>query len=199
MKNLFPSAARIDGAGRSRQKKQRASVVWFTGLSGSGKSTLAFSADEALIERGYHTYVLDGDNIRSGLNSDLGFTDADRHENIRRLAEVARLFADAGLIVFVASISPFVSDRQFARSLLPPTDFVEVYVNAPFAVCRARDPKGLYAKEKAGGVPRFTGVTSAYEPPQNPELILMTAEENEKQSLAMLLGYLEDSGRLRRD
>jgi bifunctional enzyme CysN/CysC len=150
--------------------------VWFTGLSGSGKSTLANLLEKRLHTQGRHTYVLDGDNVRHGLNRDLGFTEADRVENIRRVAEVAKLMVDAGLIVIVAFISPFRVEREFARSLFAPGEFVEVFVDAPLEECERRDPKGLYAKARRGEIPAFTGISSPYEPPLQPELRLRPAE-----------------------
>ena len=188
---------KIDRSRRSTQKNQRAKAVWLTGLSGAGKSTLAVLADELLTERGHHTYVLDGDNLRRGLNKDLGFSDADRRENIRRVGELARLFTDAGIIVFVAIISPFARDRAAARALFPSGEFVEVYVNAPLVVCEQRDPKHFYARARKGEISDFTGVSSIYEAPQRPDLVLNTATESEAESVARLIDYLEQHGGLR--
>jgi len=162
----------IDRESRARALGQRPRVVWFTGLSGSGKSTIANIVEKKLHAAGRHTYLLDGDNLRHGLNRDLGFTEADRVENIRRAAEVARLMADAGLIVLVGLISPFRAERDMARSLLPEGDFIEVFVDTPLEVCERRDPKGLYARARAGRLANFTGIDSPYEPPPNPELRL---------------------------
>lgn len=148
-------------------------VLWYTGLSGSGKSTLANAVDRLLHDQGYATYLLDGDNIRHGLNKDLGFTDDDRIENIRRITEVSQLFNDAGLIVSTAFISPFVSDRQSAREIVG-KNFIEIFVDTPLDECEKRDPKGLYKKARAGEIPNFTGIDSPYEPPVNPELHLQT-------------------------
>ena len=161
---------------RQRLNGHRGFTVWFTGLSGSGKSTLAVATEEALYERGFHTFILDGDNVRHGLNRDLGFTDADRVENIRRVAEAARLFVDAGVMVLVSFISPFRSERDMAREMLEEGEFYEVYVNTPLEVCEARDPKGLYKKARAGQLQNFTGIDSAYETPENPEITVNTAE-----------------------
>lgn len=160
---------------RASLKNQKPCVIWFTGLSGSGKSTLANQLESMLHAQGYHTMLMDGDNIRHGLNRDLGFNEADRIENIRRVGEVARLMADAGLIVITAFISPFRADRDIVRSLLPPGEFIEVHLTTPLDVCETRDPKGLYAKARRGEIPDFTGVNSQYEEPLQPELRLDTA------------------------
>ncbi|MFC4172947.1 adenylyl-sulfate kinase [Microvirga sp. GCM10011540] len=174
--NLTWQAFDTDRAHRSALKHQKPMVVWLTGLSGAGKSTIANQVERRLSEKGLHTYTLDGDNLRHGLNKDLGFTDADRVENIRRAAEVARLMADAGLIVLVSLISPFRRERDMAREIVGDIPFLEVFVDAPVSVCEARDPKGLYAKARAGLVRNFTGIDSAYEVPEHPEVRLPTAE-----------------------
>jgi bifunctional enzyme CysN/CysC len=166
----------VDRAARARIKGQSPRCAWFTGLSGSGKSTIANAVDRQLLAMGYHTYLLDGDNVRHGLNRDLGFTDEDRVENIRRVAEVARLMTDAGLIVLVSFISPFREERQMARELFAPGDFVEAFVDTPLDVCEQRDVKGLYRKARAGEIPHFTGISSPYEAPEAPELHLHTAD-----------------------
>ncbi|KRA76956.1 adenylyltransferase [Lysobacter sp. Root667] len=168
----------VDKAARARSKAQTPRCVWFTGLSGSGKSTIANLVEKRLHALGHHTYILDGDNVRHGLNKDLGFTDEDRVENIRRVAEVARLMTDAGLIVLVSFISPFRAERRMARELFGPDEFVEVYVDTPLAVAEQRDVKGLYAKARAGQIPNFTGIDSAYEAPESPELVLSTVEQD---------------------
>lgn len=165
-------------------------VIWLTGLSGAGKSTLADALDAALRERGIHTYVLDGDVLRTGLNRGLGFSAEDRSENIRRAAEVARLMMDAGLVVIVALISPFRQDREAARTLVPEGRFIEVFVDAPLAVAELRDPKGLYARARRGEIPQFTGIDSPYEAPENPELHLDTEHHDIERSLATLLDFL---------
>jgi bifunctional enzyme CysN/CysC len=166
----------VDKAARAAIKGQRPAVLWFTGLSGSGKSTIADGVEKRLLALGRHTYTLDGDNVRHGLNRDLGFTDADRVENIRRVVETARLFADAGLIVLVSFISPFRAERQLARERLAPDEFMEIFVDTSLADCERRDPKGLYRKARAGKLANFTGIDSAYEPPAAPELHLRTTE-----------------------
>ncbi|HET8640942.1 MAG TPA: adenylyl-sulfate kinase, partial [Pseudonocardiaceae bacterium] len=171
-RNVVPHAYTVDRAARQRLKGQRARVLWLTGLPGAGKSTIADAIERRLHARGLHTYVLDGDNVRSGLNKDLGFTPEDRAENVRRVAETARLLLDAGLIVIVALVSPFRADRAAAKSLFEAGDFLEVWVDTPAQVCAARDPKGLYAKAKAGALPNLTGVGQAYEPPEHPDLVL---------------------------
>ncbi len=162
---------------RARLKGQTARIVWFTGLSGSGKSTVANLVEKRLTAEGRHCYILDGDNVRHGLNKDLGFTEADRVENIRRVAETARLMADAGLIVIVSFISPFINERRMAREIAGDIPFHEVYVDTPLAICEARDAKGLYAKARRGEISNFTGIDSPYEAPQHPDLVLNGATD----------------------
>ena len=168
----------VDKAARATQKRQAPRCLWFTGLSGAGKSTIANLVEKKLFARGVHTYLLDGDNVRHGLNKDLGFTDEDRVENIRRVAEVAHLMTDAGLVVLVSFISPFRAERRMARSLFAPGEFVEVFVDTPLEVAEQRDVKGLYAKARAGRIPNFTGIDSPYEVPEAPELHLMAGERS---------------------
>ena len=172
--NVHWQALTIDKAARAEQKNQRPAVLWFTGLSGSGKSTVANLVERLLYAKGRHTFLLDGDNVRHGLNRDLGFTAEDRVENIRRIAEVAKLMTDAGLIVLISFISPFRSERQMARELMPEGEFVEVFVDTPIDECVRRDPKGLYKKAMAGQIPNFTGISSPYEAPENPDIHLHT-------------------------
>jgi bifunctional enzyme CysN/CysC len=172
-------------------------VIWFTGLSGSGKSTIAVALEKRLFALGRHTYLLDGDNVRHGLNRDLGFTDVDRVENIRRVAEVARLMAEAGLIVLVSFISPFRSERRMARELIGESEFMEVFIDTPLDVCEARDPKGLYHKARLNQIPNFTGITSPYEAPEDPEIRLETTQKAVEQSVEELVAYLEDKGHLK--
>ena len=174
--NISPEGLLVDKAARAALKGQAPKVLWFTGLSGSGKSTIAKLVELALHQQGQHTYLLDGDNLRHGLNRDLGFTDADRVENIRRVGEVARLFADAGLIVLCSFISPFRAERRMVREMLAPGEFIEIFVDTPLEECMRRDPKGLYAKARRGEVPNLTGVSSPYEPPEHPELRLATTD-----------------------
>ncbi|MDK1378739.1 MULTISPECIES: adenylyl-sulfate kinase, partial [unclassified Sinorhizobium] len=172
--NVHWQATDVNKGARSAIKNQRPAVLWFTGLSGSGKSTIANALDKVLHARGKHTYLLDGDNVRHGLNRDLGFTDEDRVENIRRVAEVAKLMADAGLIVLVSFISPFRDERRMARELMEKGEFIEIFVDTPLEECARRDPKGLYEKALAGKIANFTGISSPYEAPENPELHLHT-------------------------
>ena len=172
--NVHWQALTIDKAARAEQKNQRPAILWFTGLSGSGKSTVANLVERLLYAKGKHTFLLDGDNVRHGLNRDLGFTAEDRVENIRRIAEVAKLMTDAGLIVLISFISPFRSERQMARELMPEGEFVEVFVDTPIEECVRRDPKGLYKKAMAGQIPNFTGISSPYEAPENPDIHLHT-------------------------
>jgi bifunctional enzyme CysN/CysC len=174
--NVHWQSLSIDRAARAAIKGQEPRCLWFTGLSGSGKSTIANLVDRRLHALGYHTYLLDGDNVRHGLNKDLGFTPEDRVENIRRVAEVAKLMTDAGLIVLVSFISPYRSERELARSLFEPGDFIEVYVDTPLEICELRDVKGLYARARAGQIPNFTGISAPYEEPLNPELRINTAK-----------------------
>jgi bifunctional enzyme CysN/CysC len=168
--NLHRQAVQVDKRARARLNGHDTRVLWFTGLSGSGKSTIANEVESRLHAAGIRTYLLDGDNVRHGLNHDLGFTDADRVENVRRVAEVAKLMADAGLVVLVSFISPFTAERRFARSLMDQGEFVEVFIDVPLAVAEARDPKGLYAKARRGELANFTGIDSPYEPPIAPEI-----------------------------
>lgn len=161
---------------RAEQKQQKPVVLWFTGLSGSGKSTVANAVEAKLMALGKHSYLLDGDNVRHGLNKDLGFSDEDRIENIRRIGEVAKLFVDSGSIVLTAFISPFISDRQQVRDLLEEGQFLEVFIDTPLEVCESRDPKGLYKKARSGEIKNFTGISSDYEAPVNPEIHVKTAE-----------------------
>ena len=188
--NIHWQALEINKATRAAQMHQTPRCIWFTGLSGSGKSTLANLLDKRLFAEGRHTYVLDGDNVRHGLNRNLGFTEADRVENIRRVAEVAKLMVDAGLIVLVSFISPFAAERAMARSLFTPEEFVEVFVDAPFDECARRDVKGLYAKAMRGELKNFTGLDSPYEAPANPEVHLLAAQQSTDECVAQLLRAL---------
>jgi len=184
----------ISKGDRERRNGHRGVVIWLTGLSGSGKSTIAVELQARLFEKGCQVYILDGDNIRHGLNRDLGFSPEDREENIRRIGEVAKLFADAGTIVLTSFISPYRKDRDRARALLQPGDFIEVYVNAPLSVCEERDPKNLYKKARRGEIPEFTGISAPYEPPLKPELEIRTDQLSVEESVEQILQYLKNSG-----
>jgi bifunctional enzyme CysN/CysC len=194
--NIHWQAVDINRAARAGQKGQRACVLWFTGLSGSGKSTIANLVEKRLFALGKHSTMLDGDNVRHGLNRDLGFTDTDRVENIRRVGEVARLMADAGLIVLVSFISPFRSERGMARELLPEGEFLEVFVDTPLAVAESRDPKGLYRKARKGEIKHFTGITSPYEPPESPEVHIDTTRLSAEEAAERIVAALETRGLL---
>jgi len=188
--NIHWQAMDVDRAARSKLKGQKPAVLWFTGLSGSGKSTIANILEKKLAALGRHTYLLDGDNVRHGLNKDLGFTDADRVENIRRVAEVARLMADAGLITLVSFISPFRAERRMARELMGEGEFIEVFVDTPLALAEKRDVKGLYAKARAGQIRNFTGIDSPYEAPEHPEVRIETAQMSAEDAADALVEYL---------
>ncbi|GGE17355.1 adenylyl-sulfate kinase [Marinithermofilum abyssi] len=177
---------------RQRKNGYRSSCIWFTGLSGSGKSTLANALSRALFERGIQSYVLDGDNIRHGLNQGLGFSPEDRKENIRRIGEVAKLFVDSGQFALTAFISPYREDRARVRERLEPGEFIEVYVKCGLEECERRDPKGLYQKARQGKIPEFTGISSPYEAPEQPELVLETDRKSLDQCVQDLLVYLEE-------
>ena len=186
----------LSRADRERIVGQRGAVVWLTGLSGSGKSTIAVACEHALVQRGHLAYVLDGDNIRHGLNKNLGFSPQDRSENIRRIGEVAKLFADAGVLVFASFISPYRADRDSVRALMPPGDFVEVYVRASLETCEGCDVKDLYRRARAGEIPEFTGISAPYEAPERPELVLDTDVQRVEESVETLLRHLGDKGYL---
>lgn len=188
--NLTRHELAVDKPARSAQKNQKACVLWLTGLSGSGKSTTANAVEQRLHTLGRHSYVLDGDNLRHGLTKDLGFTPADRVENVRRIAEVAKLFVDAGLIVLVSIISPFRDEREMARRMMEQGEFIEVFVDAPLEVCEGRDPKGLYRKARAGEIKNFTGIDSPYEPPESPDIVLKTAERSVDDLADQVIAYL---------
>ena len=188
--HIFWHASQVTAQARTHQAGQQAATVWLTGLSGAGKSTLACALEKQLMAAGHMAYVLDGDNLRHNLNRDLGFSPADRRENIRRSAEVARLMNDAGLIVICAFISPLRSDREIARDIIGSGNFVETYVSTPCAVCEERDPKGLYKKARAGLIPEFTGVSAPYEVPLEPAMALDTDELSLEQACEQLLEHL---------
>jgi adenylylsulfate kinase len=183
---------------REKLLGQRGVTVWLTGLSGSGKSTIAVATERELLSQGRVAYVLDGDNVRHGLNANLGFSPADRTENIRRIGEVAKLFTDAGIIVLTSFISPYRADRDAVRAKLAPGDFVEAFVAASLETCEGRDVKGLYKKARAGQIPEFTGISAPYEEPTAPELVIDTNRQSVEQSVAQLVGYLRAHGYLGR-
>lgn len=190
--NIVWHHSRVDRDFRRQVFGQQGATLWFTGLSGAGKSTLAFTLEHRLVKDRLKSYVLDGDNIRHGLNSNLGFSDADREENIRRVGEVSRLFADAGMIVLSSFISPFQKDRDLVREIHENTGlpFIEVFIDTPLAVCEDRDPKGLYAKARRGEITNFTGISSPYEVPENPEIVI-PVDKSPEQSADLIIAYLK--------
>jgi len=198
-KNIIWHQHKISKIERAEQKNQKPCMIWFTGLSGSGKSTLAGALEQELFRRGHHSYLLDGDNVRHGLNKDLGFTDEDRVENIRRIGEMAKLFVDAGMIVLSAFISPFRAERRMIRELVEAGEFIEVHLDTPLSTCEARDPKGLYKKARAGEIRNFTGIDSSYERPEQPELRLDTSALTEEQAAKQLIDYLVANQIIRTD
>jgi adenylylsulfate kinase len=190
--NITWHEGHVERSHRENLLKQKGATVWFTGLSASGKSTVAFTLEHALVERGHMAYVLDGDNIRHGLNKNLGFSPADREENIRRIGEVSKLFADAGILAFTSFISPYRKDRDLARKIhedagLP---FIEVYVYAPLEVCEKRDPKGLYQKAREGKIPEFTGISAPYEEPLKPEILLDVTNITPQEAAQQVMNYM---------
>jgi adenylylsulfate kinase len=193
-KHLIFQASAVDALTRAQVKGQKPITLWLTGLSGAGKSTIANALELAMVARGRHTYLLDGDNMRMGLCRDLGFSDADREENIRRVAEVARLFVDAGLIVITAFISPFQRDRAMARKVIGDEVFVEIFIDTPLSECERRDPKGLYGKARSGLIKDFTGIDSAYEAPINPHIRINTLEDDLPSAVDKILAYLDMRG-----
>ena len=193
-KNIIHHIHTMSKADRVAIKKQKPCIVWFTGLSGSGKSTIANAVEEALVAQGVHSYLLDGDNIRLGLNSGLGFSESDRVENIRRIGEVSKLFVDAGIIVLTAFISPFHRERDMVRLLVEQEEFIEIFVDSSLEVCEARDPKGLYKKARSGEIAEFTGISSPYETPRAPELTIESDKQELKQSVGLIVDYLKKGG-----
>ena len=195
-KNVVWQDLDVNKSARSEQKNQKPVVLWFTGLSGSGKSTIANLVEKKLLDLGRHTYTLDGDNVRHGLNRDLGFTKADRIENIRRISETAKLMIDAGLITITSFISPYRAERQMARETVESREFVEIFVNTPLEVCEARDVKGLYAKARAGVIKNFTGIGSEYQEPENPEIVVDTVDTSPDEAAEFIVKFLQDNGYL---
>jgi adenylylsulfate kinase len=192
--NIVWHHSSVDRAARAHQRGHRSAILWFTGLSGAGKSTLANAVNSALFEQGLASYVLDGDNVRHGLCNDLGFSDAAREENIRRIGEVAKLFLDAGVVVLTAFVSPFRADRERARALVSAGDFIEIHCAADLEVCEGRDTKGLYAKARAGAIKEFTGISSPYEQPEAPELRIDTGGQSLEGCVQEVVDYLAAAG-----
>ncbi|MFA0083755.1 adenylyl-sulfate kinase [Vibrio breoganii] len=192
--NIVWHQASVTREQRQQLKGHKPAVLWFTGLSGSGKSTIANAVELKLNQLSIHSYLLDGDNVRHGLNSDLGFSDEDRIENIRRIGEVAKLFVDSGSLVLTAFISPFIADREQVRALLPENEFIEVFVDTPIETCELRDPKGLYKKARKGEIKHFTGLTSDYEAPHSAEIHLKTDHQSIEESAEQVVQYLRDNG-----
>jgi adenylylsulfate kinase len=194
--NITKHDGHVSRAQRERLLNQRGATIWFTGLSASGKSTIAFTVEHALVQRGFLSYCLDGDNIRFGLNKNLGFSAEDREENIRRIGEVAKLFADTGVLTCTSFISPYRKDRDRVRKLHDDAElpFVEVFVDVPIDVCEQRDPKGMYKKARAGQIKGFTGIDDPYEPPNSPELVLRNVKITPQQAAAQVIEYIESQG-----
>ncbi|GAA4320964.1 adenylyl-sulfate kinase [Pontixanthobacter gangjinensis] len=191
MNNIVSHKFQVDRANRNKLKGHKSFVLWFTGLSGSGKSTLANMVEKRLYDIGIHTFSLDGDNIRGGLNKNLGFSREDREENLRRIAEVAKLFVDSGNVVIASFISPLASDRNFIREIIGEKDFLEVYVNTPLEVCESRDVKGLYKKARSGEITNFTGIDAPYEPPINPSIEVKTNIEDAEESVSRIISLIK--------
>lgn len=194
--NIVWHAHEVSKKERSMLKAQKPCILWFTGLSGSGKSTIANAVESKLLELKKHTYLLDGDNIRMGLNRGLGFSDEERVENIRRIGEVAKLFVDSGSIVLSAFISPFISDREQVRALVQSDEFVEIFIDAPLEVCEERDPKGLYKKARNGEIANFTGISSPYEAPKNAEIVIKNSGISVEDAAERVIKYLQEKGYL---
>ncbi len=190
MNNIVPQFFNVDREDRSKLNGHNSIVLWFTGLSGSGKSTLANMVEKKLYNLGVHTYSLDGDNIRGGLNRNLGFTREDREENLRRIAEVAKLFVDSGCVVIASFISPLESDRTFVKEIIGEKDFLEVFVNTPLEICEKRDVKGLYKKARAGEIKNFTGIDAPYEAPQSADIEIKTNDEKPDDAVERIIGLL---------
>lgn len=197
--NLVWHNATVTRERREQRNRHKSTVLWFTGLSGAGKSTLAHAVEEKLYQMHCHTYVLDGDNIRHGLCVDIGFSDEDRMENIRRIGEVSKLFIEAGVIILTAFISPFRADRERVRKLIGNTDFIEIYCRCPIEICEERDVKGLYKKARQGLVNNFTGISSPYEIPENPELIIDTSAKSLEESVLQVIDFLINRGKLSKE
>lgn len=189
--NITWHDSEVTKAERQARHHHKSAILWFTGLSGSGKSTISVALEKALFERGLNTYRLDGDNVRHGLNNNLGFSPEDRQENIRRIAEVSKLMVDAGLITLTAFISPYKADRNRAREIVEDGEFIEIYTKASVEACEKRDPKGLYQKARKGEIPEFTGISAPYEAPEQPEIVIDTEETSIEEAVLQILNYLE--------
>lgn len=189
--NITWHDSEVTKAERQVRHNHKSAILWFTGLSGSGKSTISVALEKALFERGLNTYRLDGDNVRHGLNNNLGFSPEDRQENIRRIAEVSKLMVDAGLITLTAFISPYKADRDRAREIVEDGEFIEIYTKASVEACEKRDPKGLYQKARTGEIPEFTGISAPYEAPEQPEIVIDTEETSIEEAVLQILNYLE--------
>jgi adenylylsulfate kinase len=196
-KNITWTETAVTHPERTARNGHKGAILWFTGLSGAGKSTLSVMVEKELFARGCHTYILDGDNVRHGLNRDLGFSPEDREENIRRIGEVAKLMMDAGMISLTAFISPYRSDRQRCRQIVPPGSFIEIYCRCALQECERRDPKGLYKKARRGEIREFTGISAPYEEPESPEITVQTDEFSPQDCVQQIMGYLEDQRILR--
>ncbi|RCW65862.1 adenylyl-sulfate kinase [Saliterribacillus persicus] len=197
--NIIWHESNITKADRYKQNNHKSAVLWFTGLSGSGKSTLSVALENELFQLGIHTYRLDGDNVRHGLNKNLGFSPEDRSENIRRIGEVGKLMSDAGLLTLTAFISPYQEDRDQVRSILEKDEFIEIYVKCNLEACESRDPKGLYKKARAGEIKGFTGIDAPYEEPTNPEIIVETDNQSLEESVQVIINYLKEKNYLVND
>ncbi|WP_150465525.1 adenylyl-sulfate kinase [Francisella sp. SYW-2] len=195
-KNIVWHDTSVSADERAKQKNHKATVLWYTGLSGSGKSTIANAVDRMLHQKGYHTYVLDGDNVRHGLNKDLGFDESSRIENIRRISEVAKLFVDAGIIVSTAFISPYISDREQARELIGKNNFIEIYIDTELSECENRDPKGLYKKARAGEIADFTGITSPYQKSIASDIHILTQAKSVEDCAKQIFDYLISNNKI---
>ncbi|WP_375137009.1 adenylyl-sulfate kinase [Arcobacter sp. CECT 8986] len=196
-KNIFSETIKISKEQRSKLKKQKSFVLWFTGLSGSGKSTISNALDEYLYNMGLHTYVLDGDNVRLGINNDLSFDENSRNENIRRISEIAKLFVDAGIITIVSAITPLIKNRDEAKEKVSKNEFIEIFVNTPLAICEQRDKKGLYKKAKNGEIKNFTGISSTYEKPLNPDIELKGYDCSIEENVKTIISFLKNKNYLK--
>lgn len=192
-KNITWHHGLVEREERQKRNKNKGVILWYTGLSGCGKSTIANEVEKRIFEGGYHTYVLDGDNIRFGLNSNLGFSPEDRTENIRRVGEVAKLFVDAGIVVSTAFISPYRKDRDRVRSIVEEGDMIEIFIKCDLEICEQRDAKGLYKKARAGEIPEFTGISAPYEEPENPELVIDSGKHSVEECTNMIIDYLKNN------